>query len=72
MSKINKVMKEKKNKFVDLTDAEICRKELELRNELMLLRLKRKVGQLEKTHRFSEIKRDIARIMNIKVCRSEG
>jgi ribosomal protein L29 len=61
----------KKNSFIDLTYDEICQKELELRNELMLLRLKRKIGQLEKTHRFSEIKRDIARLIGMKVSRSE-
>ena len=56
----------KRNEFIDLTYHEICQKELELRNELMLLRLRRKIGQLEKTHRFSAIRRDIARLMGIK------
>ncbi|MDR1401367.1 MAG: 50S ribosomal protein L29 [Puniceicoccales bacterium] len=58
----------KKNKFIGLTYPEICQKELELRNELMLLSLKRKIGQLEKTHRFSEIRRNIARLMGMKSC----
>ncbi|MDR1413921.1 MAG: 50S ribosomal protein L29 [Puniceicoccales bacterium] len=61
----------KKNKFIDLTYAEICQKEFELRNELMLLSLRRKIGQLEKTHRFSEIRRDIARLVGMKSCKNK-
>jgi ribosomal protein L29 len=56
----------KKNEFADLSYEEICQKEMEFRTELMLLRLKRKIGQLEKTHRFSEIRRDIARLVVMK------
>jgi large subunit ribosomal protein L29 len=56
-----------RNEFEDLSYAEICQKELDLRNELMLLRLKRKIGQLEKTHRFSELRRSIARLITIKL-----
>ncbi|MDR0693641.1 MAG: 50S ribosomal protein L29 [Puniceicoccales bacterium] len=56
-----------KNKdFIDLTYQEICQKEMELRDELIRLKLKRKIGQLEKTHRFSEIRRNIARLMGLK------
>ncbi|MDR2779069.1 MAG: 50S ribosomal protein L29 [Puniceicoccales bacterium] len=59
-----------KNKnFVDLTYQEVCQKELELRDELIHLRLKRKIGQLEKTHKFSEIRRNIARLMGLKICK---
>ncbi|MDR1595545.1 MAG: 50S ribosomal protein L29 [Puniceicoccales bacterium] len=61
----------KKNVFIGLTYSEICEKELELRNELMLLRLKRKIGQLEKTHKFSETRRNIARLMGMKSLKSE-
>ncbi|MDR1891033.1 MAG: 50S ribosomal protein L29 [Puniceicoccales bacterium] len=61
-----------KNKdFVNLTYQEICQKELELRDELIHLKLKRKIGQLEKTHRFSEIRRNIARLMGLKVHKSK-
>ncbi|MDR1432901.1 MAG: 50S ribosomal protein L29 [Puniceicoccales bacterium] len=56
----------KKNEFIDLTYHEICQRELELRSELVMLRLKRKIGQLEKTHRFSTIRRDVARLMCAK------
>jgi ribosomal protein L29 len=59
------------SKYIDLTYDEICKKELELRNELMLLRLRRKIGQLEKTHRFSEIRRVIARLIGIKRAKNE-
>ncbi|MDR0741877.1 MAG: 50S ribosomal protein L29 [Puniceicoccales bacterium] len=56
-----------KNKdFINLTYQEICQKEMELRDELIRLKLKRKIGQLEKTHRFSEIRRNIARLMGLK------
>jgi ribosomal protein L29 len=61
----------KKNEFANLSYDEICRRELELRNELMLLRLKKKIGQLEKTHRFAELRRNIARIVTIKAQRKE-
>jgi ribosomal protein L29 len=57
----------KENNFADLTGEEICSKERELRTELMLLRLKRKIGQLEKTHRFLEIRRDIARLVGLRL-----
>jgi ribosomal protein L29 len=61
-----------KNKdFIDLTYQEICQKEMELRDELIRLKLKRKIGQLEKTHRFSEIRRNIARLMGLKLGQSK-
>ncbi|MDR1457358.1 MAG: 50S ribosomal protein L29 [Puniceicoccales bacterium] len=61
-----------KNKdFIDLTYQEICQKEVELRDELIRLKLKRKIGQLEKTHRFSEIRRNIARLMGLKSRRNK-
>ncbi|MDR1528199.1 MAG: 50S ribosomal protein L29 [Puniceicoccales bacterium] len=61
-----------KNKdFIDLTYQEICQKEMELRDELIRLKLKRKIGQLEKTHRFSEIRRNIARLMGLKLRQSK-
>jgi ribosomal protein L29 len=61
----------KNKEFVNLTHQEICQKEMELRDELMHLKLKRKIGQLEKTHKFSEIRRNIARLMGLKSCRSK-
>lgn len=49
-----------------LSDGDLDKKVLELRNELVALKLKKQVGQVEKTHRFSEIKRDIARMETIR------
>ncbi|MDR2603428.1 MAG: 50S ribosomal protein L29 [Puniceicoccales bacterium] len=61
-----------KNKdFIGLTYQEICQKEMGLRDELIRLKLKRKIGQLEKTHRFSEIRRNIARLMGLKLRQSK-
>ena len=56
----------------DLSDAELEQKELSLRNELSALRLKKQIGQIEKSHRFSELRRSIARIMFAKSKRSGG
>ena len=56
----------KKNRFIDLTLAEICQKEIELREELATLKLKKKAGEMEKTHRFCALKRDIARLLFVK------
>lgn len=54
----------------DLSDVELKQKELSLRSELSALRLKKQIGQIEKSHRFSEFRRDIARIMFTKTKRS--
>ena len=56
----------KKNEFLEMTYAELCQKETELRNELGMLKLRRKIGQIEKTHRMSQVRRDIARLMTEK------
>ena len=54
------------------SDVELRQKELDLRNELAALRLKKQVGQVEKTHLFSELKKSIARVMFAKSKRSGG
>ena len=56
----------------DLSDVELKQKELSLRNELSALRLKKQIGQIEKSHCFSELRRNIARIMFAKSKRSGG
>lgn len=56
----------------DLSDVELKQKELSLRSELSALRLKKQIGQIEKFHRFSEFRRNIARIMFVKTKRSGG
>ncbi|MDR2629211.1 MAG: 50S ribosomal protein L29 [Puniceicoccales bacterium] len=61
----------KSKDFINLTYQEVCQKEIELRDELVRLKLKRKIGQLAKTHRFSEIRRNIARLMGLKSRRNK-
>ena len=39
--------------------------ENELREELFKLKLKKGVGQLEKTHRLGEIRREVARVKTV-------
>ena len=56
----------------DLSDVELEQRELSFRNELSALRLKKQIGQIEKSHRFSELRRDIARIMFARSKRSGG
>ncbi|MDE6432401.1 MAG: 50S ribosomal protein L29 [Opitutales bacterium] len=56
----------KKHTFKDLSISDLANKERELRGELQMLTLKKRVGQVAKPHRFSEIRRDIARIMTAK------
>ena len=50
--------KELENKKVD----ELAKIEKELRDELFLLGIKNRTGQLDKTHKLKAIKKDIARI----------
>lgn len=56
----------KKGNFKELSVSELATKERELREELEMLTLKKRIGQVAKPHRFSEIRRDIARIMTLK------
>ncbi len=39
--------------------------ETEFRDEIFRLRLKKSTGQLEKNHRFGEVKRDLARLLTL-------
>ncbi|MFO1462679.1 MAG: 50S ribosomal protein L29 [bacterium] len=39
--------------------------EKDLREELFKLRMQNATGQLEKSHRLTEVKRDIARVMTV-------
>ncbi len=45
---------------------ELINFEKELKEELIGLKMKRSTGQLEKNHRISEVKKDIARVLTIK------
>lgn len=49
----------------DLSPDELANKEKALKKELFDLRYHRKIGRVEKPHRFREIRRDIARILTI-------
>ena len=49
----------------DLSDDELSSKLLELKREQFNLRFQRVSGQLEKTARISEVRKDIARIKTI-------
>lgn len=56
----------KKNKFSDLSILELENRERELRNEFVILSLKKNVGQTTKPSKFTELRRDIARIITVK------
>lgn len=49
----------------DKTDTELIQQLKDLRAELYNLRTKKATAQLDKPHRFKEVKRDIARILTI-------
>lgn len=46
----------------DMTRTELLAKGRDVRQELFNLRLQRSTGQLEKTHRLRQLRRDVARI----------
>ncbi|MDO8519008.1 MAG: 50S ribosomal protein L29 [Deltaproteobacteria bacterium] len=48
------------------TKAELKKLNLELKEELFRLKIKKATGQLEKTHRLGELRRDLARIYTIE------
>lgn len=52
----------KTGKLRDMTDEELQRELDDLRRSLFNLRLQQATGQLEKPHRLSEARRDIARV----------
>ncbi|MFH0732078.1 MAG: 50S ribosomal protein L29 [Candidatus Omnitrophota bacterium] len=55
----------KPSELRNLTEAELAAKQLSLKEELMGLCFKARMGKLEKPSRISQIKRDIARILTI-------
>ena len=48
-----------------LTNEELLQKEIFFKKELFDLNYHRKMGRVEKPHRFSELKRNVARILTI-------
>lgn len=55
----------KPNEINEKTGGERKKLVAELREELFRLRLKKASGELEKTHRLREIKRDLARSLTL-------
>lgn len=49
-----------------LSGKEIFHKIIELRNDLLGLRMRKQVGQVEKPHKLKAIRRDIARLETTK------
>ncbi len=56
----------KNNEFKEMSISELESKERELRNELEMLNLKKNVSQVTQHHKFSEIRKNIARILTAK------
>ena len=59
-------------KYVDiakLTDEELSSKVLEMRREKLNLKIQSRTGQLEKTARVKELRRDIARSLTEEAAR---
>ncbi len=60
----------KNDKIREMSDAELRTKVEELKREQYTLRLQSRTGQLEKTARVREVRRDIARIKTELAARS--
>ena len=54
----------------ELTDAELVTKVADLQREKLNLKIQSRTGQLEKTARVREIRRDIARLYTEKTARA--
>ena len=52
--------------IADMTPEELLLRERELRQELFNLRLRSRVGQVEKPSRIRDLKRDIARVLTVR------
>ena len=55
--------------IVKLTDEELTAKVLEMRREKLNLKIQSRTGQLEKTARVKELRRDIARCLTEETAR---
>ncbi|WP_176012659.1 50S ribosomal protein L29 [Victivallis sp. Marseille-Q1083] len=58
------------DKIREMSDAELESQKNELLREKLTLRIQSRTGQLEKTARMREVRRDIARIMTEQTARS--
>ena len=61
--------KDKMNEFNKLTTEEINKKIADAKNELLKLRMKQATGNLEKTDRINELRKDVARLKTILASR---
>ena len=60
----------KTKKIRELTDAELVTKVADLQREKLNLKIQSRTGQLEKTARVREIRRDIARLYTEQTARA--
>ena len=58
-------MAKKTKEVAELTLVELEKQIRDTRHELLELRLKKKTGQLEKSHLLKELRRDVARLETI-------
>ena len=56
----------KKCEFCELSLEDLCKKEAELRKELATMTVRRRINQVEKTHIFGNLKKNIARILTFR------
>ena len=60
-----------KNKEIrEMTDAELVNRMTELRREKLNLKIQSRTGQLEKTARVRQVRRDIARLLTEQTSRA--
>lgn len=62
----------KATKLREMTIEELKAKELELRKELLHLRIQKSTGDIQNPNRISQVKRDIARILTIITEKQKG
>ena len=64
--------KQKTAEVRELTDADITKRIDEIRKELFDLRFQQATRQLIKTHRFKEVRTELAQLMTVKSERSRS
>lgn len=57
------------NVWRELPAAELSKKIRDTREELLLLRIRKQTGQLEKPHRIKELRRDVARMETLRTAK---
>ena len=60
----------KSKEIREMTDAELTAKTVELRREKLNLKIQSRTGQLEKTARVRQVRRDIARCLTEQTARA--